>query len=391
MKGFEDIMDKTEENTSCCCGGDVDGSQSAAIKYASTEGMDISSIRRTNPWIEDILICGAQYIPKVSTQLLSSDRTGAWKARWGISRMQYYVTPGLYAVGAPVSDSPVLVTSNYKLTFDVVRSHLGGLDAWILVLDTNGINVWCAAGKGTFGTDEIIRRVEESRLADIVSHKRLILPQLGAPGVSAHEVKKASGFRVTYGPVRADDIPAFLENGMKADSEMRRVRFPFMDRLAVIPMELVQAMKYGGFLMLGLLILSLFGVRASNISVNLGEGLVAAMFIAGAVLTGAALVPALLPWTPGRAFAMKGFIAGVVYSVLAVSAVRLLGFYDPFYLWGLSLISISGASFLAMNFTGASTFTSLSGVLKEMKVAVPFQIAGATTGAVLFVVGLFII
>ena len=82
-------------------------------------------------------------------------------------------------------------------------SALAGVDAWILVLDTKGINVWCAAGKGTFGTGELVHRIGSVGLAGIVSHRKIIVPQLGAPGVSWPEVLRRSGFTVEYGPVRA--------------------------------------------------------------------------------------------------------------------------------------------------------------------------------------------
>ena len=94
--------------------------------------------------------------------------------------MNYRVEPGLYAVGQPDPQSPVLVSANYKLSFDRLRCRLAGLSVWILVIDTNGINVWCAAGKGTFGADEIVRCVESSRLSEVVAHRTLIVPQLGA-------------------------------------------------------------------------------------------------------------------------------------------------------------------------------------------------------------------
>lgn len=96
-------------------------------------------------------------------------------------------------------------------------------------LDTRGVNVWCAASKGTFGTEELIRRVEAVRLSEIVKHRTLILPQLGATGVSTHEVEKKSGFHIIYGPVRACDVMAFLETGMKATPEMRKIEFGFFD------------------------------------------------------------------------------------------------------------------------------------------------------------------
>lgn len=88
-----------------------------------------------------------------------SDRLGAWKARWGIGRMNYRVEPGLYRLGKPDRRSPVFVSANYKMSFDILRSSLAGRDCWILVLDTKGINVWCAAGKGTFGPMELMGRI----------------------------------------------------------------------------------------------------------------------------------------------------------------------------------------------------------------------------------------
>ena len=82
--------------------------------------------------------------------------------------MDYKVEPGLYAVGSPDSASPVLVTSNYKMTFDRVRAELGGLNLWLMVLDTDGVNVWCAAGKGTFGIAEFVNRIRVTGLDGIV-------------------------------------------------------------------------------------------------------------------------------------------------------------------------------------------------------------------------------
>ena len=103
-------------------------------------------------------------VPQVSSDLTPADRWGAVKARWGVGRMQFTVDPGLYALGNPNEESPVLATANYKMSFDALRRALPGLEAWILVLDTRGINVWCAAGKGTFGTEELVGRIQSSGL-----------------------------------------------------------------------------------------------------------------------------------------------------------------------------------------------------------------------------------
>lgn len=172
-----------------------------------------------------------------SSELGSRERLDHIKARIGIDRMGHRVRPGLYALGAPGRSSSVLVTANYSLSFDALRSALPGRSAWILVLDTKGINVWCAAGKGTFGTEELVKAVRATDLASKVDGRTLILPQLGAPGVSAHEVRKGCGFRVEYGPVRAEDLPAYLDTG-ECTEEMRTVRFGLRDRLVLAPVEI---------------------------------------------------------------------------------------------------------------------------------------------------------
>ena len=177
--------------------------------------------------------------PQISTRLTLNDIAGRWQMRWGLGRERYSIAPGLYAIGSPNADSNVLVTANYKMTFDILRRDMQGHDLWLLVLDTRGINVWCAAGKGTFGTDEMIRRVQVTGLDRIVNHRTLIVPQLGAPGIAAHQVSKACGFKVLFGPVRSGDLPQFLADGCHAAPQMRRVTFDIVDRLVLTPVELV--------------------------------------------------------------------------------------------------------------------------------------------------------
>ena len=164
-------------------------------------------------------------------------------ARLGQNRSGHRVTPGLYSIGSPGPESPVIVTANYTLSFDAVRSSLAGRDAYILVLDTKGINVWCAAGKGTFGTEELVNRIRNTGLDSVVHHHRIILPQLGAPGIAAHEVHKATGFHVEYGPVRASDLPEFLRDRI-ATPAMREVTFNVWDRAVLIPVELRSVALY---------------------------------------------------------------------------------------------------------------------------------------------------
>jgi len=317
-------------------------------------------------------------IRNVPTDLRFEDRVGALKVRLGIGRNNYKVPPGLYSVGAPDGSSPVLVSANYKLTFDSLRKELGGLDCYILILDTKGINVWCAAGKGTFGTDELVNRIAKTGLADVVSHRQLILPQLGAPGICAHEVKRRSGFGVIFGPVRAADIKAFLAAGMEATEEMRTVKFTMRDRTVLTPMEFIPAMKlsmlvFGSLFLANLVASEPFGIK--DVCVYMG-----------AVIMGTVVTPMLLPFIPVRAFSLKGWILGAIWTLYAVWSFGWLH-NDIIAAAGYLFLLPSLSAFFAMNFTGASTYTSFSGVIKEMKRAVPIIIVTMVIGMILLIVG----
>ena len=315
-------------------------------------------------------------VPRVSRDLTSADRLGTWRMRWGFGRDDYRVKPGLYALGAPSSTSPVLVTGNYKLTIDEVRSSLDELDAWLLVVDTRGINVWCAAGKGTFSAEEVARMVVETRLGEVVEHRRLILPQLSAPGVAAHKVKAACGFRAVFGPVRVADLPGFLTAGMKADAEMRKVTFDLRDRAVLAPAELRFAWDRRALLACGgILAASSVGADGFSLGRALRRG--APIIGAGALalLAGGGVTPLALPWLPGRAFSLKGAVAGGVLATAATATLgrRLSPAAKLALLAGVPAVS----SYAAMNFTGSSPITSPSGVELEMRRALPWQGAAA--------------
>ena len=282
----------------------------------------------------------------------------------------------------------MLVTANYKLTFDYLRRELEGLDAYIMVVDTKGINVWCAAGKGTFGTDEVVRRVSETRLEKIVDHRDLILPQLSATGVAAHEVRRLSGFKVNFGPVRSADIMAFLDAGMVATREMRRVTFSIADRLALAPNDVVQWSRY--LVPMLAVFLALSGIDRGGYSMRslLSAGPRALANLVIAYLGANVLGPMLLPWLPGRAFALKGFVLGALLFLL--SLVAGLGGVNLIERAGWALIMSAVSSFIVMNFTGSSTYTSLSGVRREMVYAVPFQAMFVILGVALWMIARFI-
>lgn len=322
--------------------------------------------------------------PKVKTALGIGDWFGSLRARLGISRDHYRIAPGLYSVGIASAASPVLVTANYKLSFDALRRELVGLDAWILVLDTRGVNVWCAAGKKTFGTEELIRQVQRARLSEVVTHRQLILPQLGAPGVAAHRVRKACGFTVVWGPIRARDLQAFLTAGLEATAGMRQLTFGLRERLVLIPVEISLIVKPSLWILPALFALSAVSPHLSLALVWQRGGDLALAFGAG-VASGAVLTPILLPWLPWRSFYLKGLLTGVVAG-LAVVAERRVGGWDAL---ALVLLCSAVSSYAAMNFTGATPYASPSGVEKEMRRGIPAQIAALLATVALWVGGQF--
>ncbi len=359
----------------------VDDQQSGSCCAGHGSTLDYENISEVH-WVTGKIETEIGPIHKIATSLDSIDLLGSFKTRWSVGRMSYTIPPGLYAAGSPDHSSPVLVSANYKLSFDALRKELSGLDLWILVIDTKGVNVWCAAGKGTFGIDEVVRMINTTRLSELVSSKILILPQLSAPGVSAFEVRRHCGFKVIFGPVRAADIPAFLKAGYKADPDMRSTYFGLVDRLILTPVELAAMVRPLVYFALVLLLLNLASVlikRESFQPVTLvGHTFFDLVPFIGALLIGAVLVPALIPYIPGRALSWKGCILGLgwagIYKWLLSPGTGLLEIAPYFLLFP----AIS--AFLAMNFTGSTTYTSLSGVVKEMKIAFPMIVGAAALG-----------
>ncbi len=328
------------------------------------------------------------FVPVIKTGLTVRDRLGTVRARLGISRDRYRVAPGLYCVGNPNTNSPVMVTANYKLSFDSLRKELDGVDTWILVLDTRGVNVWCAAGKKTFSSEEVIRQVHDVGLDKIVSHRELLLPQLGAPGVSAHKVKKGCGFKVVWGPVKAKDVKTFLNSGCKADISMRQLTFSMGERLVLVPVELSLIVKPSLAILLAIFVISGVSPDIFSFSAAWFRGLHGAAAYLMGVLAGAVVVPAILPWLPMRQFYIKGIMSGLPGGIVLI------------LYWGSSITKLEGvtllllttavSSYAAMNFTGATPFTSPSGVEKEMRQGIPLQIIAVVAAIIAWVAAPFI-
>jgi len=164
---------------------------------------------------------------------------------------------GLVRIGNPTRDSPVLLTCNYRLTVERVRRALRGIDAYLLVANSRGVNVWCAATGGLLSDHDVVSVLKTSGIEAAVDHRLLILPQLAATGVQTRSVHQRTGWRIVWGPAAAEDIPAFLRNRLEATPAMRSVRFPWPQRL-----EMAAAWAAPISLVLGILTALFWGLGA---------------------------------------------------------------------------------------------------------------------------------
>lgn len=330
------------------------------------------------------------YVNILSTDLLPKDKLRNLIVRAGIGRDSYGIPPGVYAIGNPDEDSNVMVTANYKVTVDRVRCELDGIDAWLLVLDTKGVNVWCAAAKGTFSTEEIIYRVKKHKLRRLVNHKTLILPQLSAPGVAAHRIKMYTGFKAVYGPTHAKDIEEYLNNDSIVTKEMRQVEFDTKERVEVSLVEAQNGFKYLPIVFLVFLALQFISGGKEFSQILLGA-LLNTLPYAITMIIGSLAFSALLPILPSNLFSVKAGFLGLIWSLIVIALSDVFAFDRSIYNYlGNSFVMTAIICFIGINYTGCSTFTSLSGVEKETKIATPFIGIFFIVGIALLLIGSFI-
>jgi acetyl-CoA decarbonylase/synthase complex subunit gamma len=125
------------------------------------------------------------------------------------------VQPGLYEINSPKPNSPLLVTTNFSITYFSVANEVegSGLPAWLLVADAEGMSVLTAWAAGKFDAERIAKAVKTYNVADKVELKRIVLP--GHVAVLSGEVEELlPGWEIRVGPREAVDIPSFLKKAL---------------------------------------------------------------------------------------------------------------------------------------------------------------------------------
>jgi acetyl-CoA decarbonylase/synthase complex subunit gamma len=122
------------------------------------------------------------------------------------------VLPGLYEINSPTASAPLMVTTNFSITYFSVSNEVegSGWPAWLLVADAEGMSVLTAWAAGKFDSDRIAKAVKTTEVEGKIDHKRIILP--GQVAVLSGEVEESlPGWEVMVGPKEAVDIPAYLK------------------------------------------------------------------------------------------------------------------------------------------------------------------------------------
>ncbi|HZL64804.1 MAG TPA: acetyl-CoA decarbonylase/synthase complex subunit gamma, partial [Thermoleophilia bacterium] len=122
------------------------------------------------------------------------------------------VEPGLYEIGAVTADSPLLITTNFSLTYFSVSGEVegAGVPSWLLVADSDGQSVLTGWAAGKFDAEKIAKTVKDSGIEQKINHKKLVIPGHVA-GLSGEAEEELPGWQIMVGPRDAVDIPSYLK------------------------------------------------------------------------------------------------------------------------------------------------------------------------------------
>ncbi len=169
-------------------------------------------------------VLGAMMIAKYAGIVVFSDFRGENLFPLLLERLNIFtdpqrpmtVTQGIYEIGAPNENSPVLITTNFSLTYFIVSGEIEGsrIPSWLLIMDTEGLSVMTAWAAGKFSGDAVASFVKKSGIADKVAHKRIIIPGYAA-SISGDMEEELPGWEIVIGPRDASLIPKFLKEMVK--------------------------------------------------------------------------------------------------------------------------------------------------------------------------------
>ena len=164
-------------------------------------------------------LIAANHVAKYGGIVIMSDLTGESIFPLLLERLNIYtdpqrpmtVTEGIYEIGTPDENSPVLVTSNFALTYFIVSAEIEGskVSSYLLIKDTEGLSVLTAWAAGKFSGDDVGMFIKKSGIADKVTNQEVIIPGYAA-SIAGDVEEELPGWKITVGPREAAHIPGFL-------------------------------------------------------------------------------------------------------------------------------------------------------------------------------------
>ncbi len=262
----------------------------------------------------------------------------------------FTVRPGLYYIGERNGNSPLLVTCNNYLTVFLLARRIADRNVRLLVIDTNGINVWCSAGEGNFSAEEIIEKARLCSLLQEGHQIEMVLPKLCLSGVKLSDLQKA-GIKPVIGPMYAKGLPRYLDDDKFEDRVNDHVTFGLQSRIFTALPTAVQFLYWFA----GIYIVTFWTLDSLII------------LIAGAL---AFTYSIAFPFLPGKQFAVKGISLGVIASVLAIAHYVYHGFQlESVLFWILFVFATS--IFIGLSFTGNSPLSNYDKVRRETAMFLP--------------------
>jgi len=298
------------------------------------------------------------------------------------------IEPGIYRSGNPTNESPIIVTANYVYTYIRVMKELKGIDAWVLCVDSRGINVWCAARGGDFGNEQLIEAVQATNIQMLSNKKTLILPQLSAGGVSApllHKDSSSFPYKIKYGPVWSKDLPQYLkEHPARKSDKMKLAKFTLSHRLRAGITHTTFLFRKIFLIVLAVIALLLLIFCRIDKLWFVGE-------LAFGVIITNGLLSILFPLTNfTRKFVIKGLVIGII-NVLCLGFLLLIVHQSIIFIL-LNICFIFWLAFFStMSFSGYTMATSPREIYDEYPIFRILNLTFLILGIILSTIGLILI
>lgn len=334
------------------------------------------------PFVKEFIKVGRRHVPRVKPYLSLRDMGEMVLAGLGVLRASHVVAPGLYCVGFPDEEAPVLAVPNRKMSFDVLRKELSGIDAWLLVFDATRKDSWKADERHLYSVPALVHAVRASRLHDVVSHRRVYVPQSVEHRLDADIVMGQSGFSLVYGPRRTKDWQGFFENGGVATVPMQETTFTLAERMVRIPRQLHALLRPLAVFAVVAFVLSGMGPDVFDFDAAWSRMLGVVWSAVAALAAGSVAVPLLLPVLPGGRLTYKGLGLGAVAA--CVTLPMLPESLSALDVVALGALIVSASSWLARDFARLTPIGAAMGPVTVCRRPLLGQCIGGAVWAVLW-------